>query len=74
MNPISVALIGVDFVNVKSNSESINSLVLVDMTGKVLLNRENISSFEASVDISTFPKGVYFISLNGKATKKIIKQ
>ena len=61
-------------LNIVSKNQNLTSIRVVDITGKVLLNLNNINIGQTSLDISSFSKGIYFLSLNDKATKKIIKQ
>lgn len=61
-------------INIVSKNQNITSISVVDITGKVLVNLKNIDLEQTSIDISSFSKGIYFINLNEKATKKIIKQ
>lgn len=52
------------------------SLTVTDLQGKVLLSRKNVKASE-EVDLSSFPKGMYFVQLmkEGKVkTGKIIRQ
>ncbi|MEO8517298.1 MAG: peptide-N-glycosidase F-related protein [Flavobacterium sp.] len=64
-----------NFINVKS-SELINSYQLFDFQGKVLLSKNHNDS-NLSIDISNYPKGVYFLKMDfdkGTNTEKIIKE
>jgi hypothetical protein len=61
-------------INIVSKNQNITSISVVDITGKILVNFENIDLEQTTIDISPFSKGIYFINLNDKATKKIIKQ
>ena len=63
-----------DKINIVSKNQNITSISVVDITGKVLINLKNIDSLQTTIDISSFSKGIYFINLNEKASKKIIKQ
>ena len=63
-----------DKINIVSKNQDIISISVVDITGKVLINLKNIDSLQTTIDISSFSKGIYFINLNEKASKKIIKQ
>ncbi|MFC4686481.1 T9SS type A sorting domain-containing protein [Epilithonimonas pallida] len=66
-NPIS------DFINIKSN-QAIRSVKLYNAAG-LLIKTENSNS--SKIDMSSFPKGNYLISIEtetGTETKKIIKE
>jgi hypothetical protein len=64
-----------DFINVKA-SEIIKSYQLVDVQGKVLLS-QNYDATDLKLDISSQPKGVYFLKMNfdkGTNTEKIVRE
>lgn len=63
-----------DHITVNANS-IINSVQLYDMQGRVLVSK-NSNTTQATLDISGYSNGVYFLkvnSANGEKTKKIIK-
>lgn len=61
-------------LTISSKTENITSITIIDITGKRLHEINNLDVTQTTIDISAFSKGIYFINLNGKATKKIIKQ
>lgn len=68
-NPVNDKL----FINCENNK--IDRLVLVDITGKVLLNKQNISGKEV-INLSGFKSGMYLIQINQEQeihTTRIIK-
>lgn len=63
-----------DFINIKSD-ETIKSIKIYDIKGS-LIKTENSSDNTSKIDISTFAKGNYIISIetiSGTETKKFIK-
>jgi hypothetical protein len=62
-----------DFVTIKSASETISSVSISDVSGKVLFSESNLDLFDKTIDISGYSNGLYFLNINGKASKKIIK-
>lgn len=61
-----------DFLNIKSNNEqTIGKIIVSDLTGKIMLHTTfNIS--ETTIDISSFPQGLYLLkTANGKILKVV---
>ncbi len=54
------------------SSELINSVVVYDYIGKVLLQKK-YSEYEIILDTGKLNSGIYFIRINGLVLKKIIK-
>lgn len=56
--------------------QNLKQLRLIDITGKTLLVNDNVSATSATLDISRFGTGMYFMEITGdsgaKATKKLI--
>ncbi|MEZ4858960.1 MAG: choice-of-anchor B family protein [Flavobacteriaceae bacterium] len=61
-------------LTIASKNENITSLSVVDLTGKKLFDSNSLNLELTTIDISAFAKGIYFVTINEKATKKIIKQ
>jgi len=62
--------------SVSTTSEPIDKIEIYDMLGKVVFNQENINSNKKDIDISSFKKGTYYITVyysNNKETHPIIK-
>lgn len=55
------------FVSLPDNAGKV-SIILSDLSGRVLLNKEMISSIEA-VDASQLPKGIYLLTLQNETTR-----
>jgi len=70
-NPVNDAL------NVFSENKIIEEIIIVDITGRKIYNRNNLKANNHMVDFNGFNKGIYIMSIkfiDGKAfTKKIIK-
>ena len=60
-------------INVQSNNGNITSIVVRDILGKRLYVDTNINVNQTTIDISGFNNGMYFLSINNRITKKIIK-
>lgn len=62
--------------NISFVSENpINEIKIVDLTGRIIINKECIGSNNFSLDISKLPEGYYFSEITtnqGKSVKKII--
>ena len=61
-------------INITSKDKSIKVIEIYDLMGKKVFAENNISSKEKTINISSFSNGMYFLSINNKATKKIIKK
>jgi hypothetical protein len=54
---------------------TINMFQLIDITGKVVAERQNINATNLVFNVNEFPSGVYFVQLNtakGRTTQKLI--
>lgn len=63
-------------LNILTTSSELKTIRLVDVTGRVILEVEEVNQI-FSLDLSTYSKGVYYMnvkSANGILTKKIIKE
>ncbi len=60
-------------LNVISGNVMLESISVVDITGKRLMNIENINSELLNLDMSGLSEGIYFININNLITKRIIK-
>lgn len=64
-----------NFINVKS-SDLVNSYQLFDAQGKLLISKKP-NDTNLSIDISSYPKGIYFLKMDfdkGSNTEKIVKE
>ncbi len=65
-----------DVVNF-TNINNVSSITILNTVGQTLLNKANISSASATINISNFENGLYFINLtknNGeKEVMKLVK-
>ena len=66
-NPASTEII------VSTKNQTIDSVVISDVMGKILVNYSDVNSENLKVDISSYSKGLYFIKINNSILKKIIK-
>jgi len=60
-------------ITIDSSNELLTSIQIFDISGKQLFNITDLNIGTKTVDISSFAKGIYFISLNNKVTKKLVK-
>ena len=58
---------------ISSKYESITSISLIDVQGKIFISEENMKIDVKVLDISSLSKGIYFVILNNLLTKKIVK-
>lgn len=65
-----------DFINIKfKNHETINAIVLYDMTGKIIkLTNQPDSSDVIKIDFSNFQKGIYFLKVNFTNNETVSKK
>ena len=65
-----------DVINITTNNESYNRLIITDITGKTIIEKTVISGSE-HIDMSPYSSGVYLISIfkdNEVYTSRIIKR
>ena len=64
------------YINLNSSSESISKISFYDVLGKNIKEIQPSSSNTISVDVSSFPKGIYIVEIttesNLKTTKKLV--
>ncbi len=60
-------------ITINSQFEPVSSISIYDIGGKLLFNETNLNSTNKTVDISMLSNGIYFIQMNNKLTKKLIK-
>ena len=63
-----------DDIKITSGKDIIESVTLVDVMGKIIGLESNLNSQEATIDLSIYPTGFYYLIINNQVTKKIIKQ
>lgn len=63
-----------EILQIESAHQSISSVRIIDMLGKVLFSESAINVTNKTIDISSFSKGMYFVTINDNTTKKIIKK
>jgi len=63
-----------DKLNIETNGDAITSILIVDITGKILFAEADLKINEKVIDISSYSEGVYFVHINNAITKKIIKK
>ncbi len=67
-NPVSTT------ITILSKNEQVDSIFIHDVLGKKLYSSDNIAADQATIDISAYSKGMYFLTINNSVTKKIIKE
>jgi choice-of-anchor B domain-containing protein len=60
-------------ITIESKFEALTTISIFDISGKQIYLENTIASEKYTLDISSFSKGIYFITLNKKVTKKIVK-
>ncbi len=63
-----------NFITIDSYSETVSMISIYDISGKILLSKNNLTSTTDTIDISSLSKGIYFIRINNKLTTKLIKE
>ena len=63
-----------NFITIDSEKEIITSIVIYDISGKLLFSEENLYSTNKNVDVSSLLKGIYLLQINNGLPKKIIKE
>lgn len=65
-----------DFVNIESKAEIINSYILYNMGGQIIIKSEKIKTKSEKLNLSSLPKGVYVIKVitdKNSYTRKVIR-
>ena len=62
-----------NFITIDSANELLTSIQIFDVSGKQLYSTQGLNMTSKTIDISSFSKGIYFVTLNNRVTKKIIK-
>jgi hypothetical protein len=60
-------------LKIKNEELEINLIQLFDTNGKLMQEIKNIDSTEISIDLSTYPEGLYFLNIDDQ-TIKVMKQ
>jgi choice-of-anchor B domain-containing protein len=63
-----------DSFRITSEGELINSVVITNMLGQKVYSEENLGTTNHYVVISSLTHGMYFVTINNSATKKLIKE
>lgn len=61
-------------VTFTSATEQLSSIVLYDVTGKVLLKVENLTGLTTQLDISALSQGMYVANINGTTSIQLLKK
>ncbi|TDP58690.1 T9SS-dependent choice-of-anchor J family protein [Flavobacterium dankookense] len=63
-------------VNIELNSsdENIHSIQVVDMLGKIVLNQQNITSNNITINTSLLSKGIYLIKINSENNNYLVEK
>ena len=61
-------------VTFTSATEQLSSIVLYDVTGKLLLQVENLTGLTAQLDISGLSQGMYVANVNGTTSIQLLKK
>ena len=60
-------------IHLQTANNSIRSIQVVDLSGKLLMQVSDLDTFQMDLDITSLSAGMYFVTVNGQTTKKIIK-
>ncbi len=60
-------------VNITSENKVIEFIDIYDIMGKKVFFERNINTTKKTINISSLIKGIYFLTINNQATKKIVK-
>ncbi|GHC45663.1 choice-of-anchor B family protein [Ulvibacter litoralis] len=63
-----------DVLTIESKDHTITDIAIFDLLGKQLYSESNINSEYTTIDVSSYAKGMYFVTVNNKLTKKIVKE
>jgi hypothetical protein len=63
----------IETIQIISKNTILSNIVITDILGKPLYRISDVNKDSLSIDISSFSKGAYFVIINEKTTKKLIK-
>ncbi len=63
-----------DQLTIETKGDPISEILILDVVGKLLYSEENLNSTLKNIDITSFSEGIYFVNVNNRITKKIIKK
>lgn len=63
-----------EILNINSETTPITEVVMTDILGKIIFSETSVETQNISIDVSSFAKGIYFVTVNNSVTKKIIKK
>lgn len=49
---------------IETTGESINEITIIDVTGKVILRKENLNNSSHTLDLTSYPQGLYIVKTN----------
>lgn len=62
-----------DLLRVETSISQLNSIVLTDLAGRIVLEEDNLDTMRYQLDLSSMPSGMYLLTLNNAVTKRVIK-
>jgi hypothetical protein len=65
-----------DVLNLQVNSTEYETVIITDLSGKLVKRKIILTNDEIQIDVSDLKKGVYFLNIQGagkSVTKKLIK-
>lgn len=63
-----------DILTIESKDHAITDIAIFDILGKQLYTETNINSEYTTINVASYAKGMYFVTINNKLTKKVIKE
>lgn len=66
----------IDFVYIKTNGSKIESINLINLTGRVVYSNQNVNNYLNKISMNNLPNGMYFLRIKTKSgfkTYKVIK-
>ena len=61
-------------INLQNTSETIDTILVADVLGKIIRSINNVSSNQNSIDVSNLSQGVYFITITTENNLKQVKK
>jgi hypothetical protein len=63
-----------DILNIHSGTSAIETISVVDISGKLILQLTDLNAIDATLDLSSISRGIYFVRVNDIVTKKVVKR
>ena len=61
-------------ITIQSTTQPINQIIITNLLGQTIYTQQQTTAQQQTIDVSTFPTGIYFIKINGTEVRKFVKE